>query len=165
MRFLIACAIAVLSAVSSAQTCDTSPNSVGLGAILTYAHDSDPGAVAFTVTDAPPTKFGAVIYSPIPINPMPWGSGTLCIQPFVSGSGRMDVAQVGAGGIVVMQGVPAELPGTYAQFWYRDPTTPGLFNLTNSVHCVGAPASPTTDDDAPAADTFVLGEVVSSTSL
>lgn len=135
MKCSLICAMVALGSVASAQTCPTTPNSVGPGALLTYASSPDPLLASFSGTGAPPGKFSTIIYSPLTTPPLPWGGGTLCVQPFVPGSGRMQVVQISLTGTVSIVGVPAELPGGFAQLWYRDPTTPGLFNLSDSVFC------------------------------
>jgi len=55
--------------------CDTTPNSVGPGAVLTATYSGP--TLTLSVTGAPPNTFSLFIYSP-PINPIPFYNGTLC---------------------------------------------------------------------------------------
>lgn len=159
MRFLLACALVALSTLSQAQVCDTSPNSVGAGAILTYAPNVDPGLALFAVTGAPAFHSAVIIYSPITTD-LPWGNGRLCVSPFAPGAGRMGTHQTGPDGSLSIVGVPPQLPGKYAQLWYRDDPQ-GDFNLSNSLFCdAGVVAAP--ENGAGAEGFLMLGEVTTS---
>lgn len=125
-------ALVALSLPAAAQTCGTTPNSVGAGAVLKYDGHADTGLAVLHAAGVPAGHFGVMIHSPISTPPLPWGEGTLCVQPFVSGAGMLPVIQADADGVCIMLGVPETLPGQFVQLWYRDPEV-GTFNLSNSI--------------------------------
>ena len=146
MNRLTAAAFAALALLApsfagSSEVCPTTPNSAGAGAVLDYVHDAAPELAAFNVTGCPGPSFGALIYSSLSQPPAPFGNGSLCVRPFVAGSGMMRAVRVtpeGVAAFTVAEGQQAQAwpfaVGCFAQFMYRDELAGGaLFNLSNAI--------------------------------
>lgn len=106
--------------------CPTTPNAVGDGVMIVDASS------VIESSGGIPGAFGALIYSPVEVAPMPFGHGTLCVQPFVPGAGRTPVAAFDADGLAEFA-VPPVAPGStvHVQLWYRD--SDGVGNTSNSI--------------------------------
>ena len=90
-----------------------------------------------------PDRDGLLIYGLAP-KQVPLNGGTLWIAPPLRRSGLIDSGgfpTTPCSGLLLhdftapLQSDPALTPGrpVYAQFWYRDPQSPGLTNLTNAL--------------------------------
>jgi len=108
--------------------CSSSPNAVGLGAVLGALGTTSSSADDLTlfVRGAPPLQVGVFFHGSTPAA-LPFAGGTLCV-----GGNTVRILpaiSIGPGGSAahgVVQGTPADLaftPGStrFVQYWYRDP--------------------------------------------
>lgn len=136
---------------SSSQGCNTTPNSVGSGALFSllgsdFAQNS---SLTLVASDLPPGQFCITIYGSDFFS-APFGSGVLCVSPFAPGIIRSGIGLSSFGGNIstemdfVTPGFGASfLPGTSWNFQviYRDvtPTGAATFNTSSSARLTFRP--------------------------
>jgi len=122
--------------------CTTSPNSVGVGALISAGGSTSFAAnnLVFETTGVPPNKPGIYYYGPATSN-APFGNGVRCVGGVVF---RLPTTFSTAGGVTTWAYdnlAPPNpngqvTPGStwYFQLWYRDPVDPPAgFNLSNGL--------------------------------
>jgi hypothetical protein len=137
-------------------TCPGLPNSTGEPARLT-ASLTEAGDVVDVLTEQmQPGNRAIVFYGTLPMDPIPWGQGDLCLNPLYTFRGPSSIAD-GAGrtfDTIDMQALPA---GTvYMQTLYRD-FGGRTFNLSNMAS-VGVSASSVPNHPDPAVNSPFCGE-------
>ena len=125
--------------------CQTSPNSVGSGALISGSGSASVGANDLTLNciQLPANKPGLYYYGPAQ-QQVPFGNGWRCISGGGIGIFRLGTVTSSAGGVATYnvnyaaQTLPNGIitPGSkwFFQFWYRDPgQPPAEFNLSDAL--------------------------------
>ncbi len=126
--------------------CQTSPNSAGTGALMSYAGNSSlSGSLTLLATGCPTNVSGFFFYGTQPAL-VPLGNGWRCIGGTIA---RLPVVNTGATGVGARTLNYAQLPPNgpitagstkYFQFYYRDVQGGGSgFNLSNSLKVLFCP--------------------------
>lgn len=126
----------------TANYCQTAPNSVGSGSLITSSGSTSIGANLFFLlaSGAPANQFGIFYYGPNQIQ-QPFGNGFRCVG---GGVFRLPVIQTSSQGNALYQVSFPSLPPAGQilpfsvwnfQFWYRDPAAGGAnFNFSNGLN-------------------------------
>ena len=119
--------------------CTTSPNPVGSGAVISAAGSTSLDAADFVLNAgaAQPNQFGIFFYGQGTAN-VPFGDGVRCVGVPVT---RLPVVQADVFGSASYQPDFTSAPHDQVtvdstwnfQFWYRTPTSPSTFNLSDAI--------------------------------